>query len=224
MRNVRGLIGMPVVCGGRRFGRVLRAELADDLTRLEGIWVGAGLRGARFIPAERLELIGSVAIHADGPGARRRMRAQPPLRRAIASDGRRVGAVTGAEVDELSFRVTALEVSAGVWDDLVRRRRRVSRYTVNRRTGEVVIDPADYEREAFFDEERTDEGTFDGHADRRLGGDDLRGDELADGAEVEPAGEADRQLAGQQGGGNGEEAVSGAGHPSPAPGEAETLD
>ena len=27
MRNVRGLIGMPVVCGGRRFARVLRPEL-----------------------------------------------------------------------------------------------------------------------------------------------------------------------------------------------------
>ena len=207
MRNVRGLIGMPVVCGGRRFGRVLRAELADDLTRLEGIWVGAGLRGARFIPAERLELIGSVAIHADGPGARKRMGGTPPLRRAIASDGRRLGAVTGAAVDELSFRVTALEVSAGLWDDLVHSRRFVRRYTVNRASGEVVIDPTDYEREAFFDEERIDEGTSDGHADRRLGGDDLRGDELADGEEVEPAGQAHGKLAQRQGGGHDEEAV-----------------
>lgn len=208
MRSVRGLIGMPVVCGGKRFGRVLRAELADDLTRLEGIWVGAGLREARFIPAEQLELIGSVAIHADGPGARRRMGPPPRLRRAVATDGRRLGAVTGAEVDELSFQVAALEVSAGIWDDLIEHRRRVRRYTVNRMSGEVVIDPTDYEREAFFDEERNDEGTSDGHADRRLGGDDLRGDELADGAQVEPAGEEDRQLAQREGRGNGEEDVT----------------
>lgn len=200
MRSVRGLIGMPVVCGGRRLGRVLRAELAQDLTRLEGIWVGAGLRGARFIPSEQLQLIGSVAILADGPGVRRRMGAAAGIRRAIASDGRRLGAVTGAEVDELSFRVAALEVSAGAWDDLFRRRRHVRRYTVNPQSGEVVIDPTDYEREAFFNEDWNDEGAFDGHADRWIGGDDLRGDELADAAQVEPAGEEDRQLAQRQGG------------------------
>lgn len=195
MRNVRGMIGMPVVCEGRRLGRVLRAELAEDLARLEGLWVGAGLRGTRFIPADRLELIGTVSVMADSIGARKRMGGPPPLLRAVSSDGRRLGAVTGAEVDELSFQVTALELSAGLWDDLIRRRRRVTRYTVNRESGEVVIDPSDYEREALDDEEWIDEGTLDGHADRRLRGHDLWRDELADGEEVEPEGPPDRELA-----------------------------
>lgn len=199
MRNVRGLIGMPVVCGGRRFARVLRPELAEDLTRLDGLWVGAGLRGTRFIPSEALELIGEVAVHADSTGIRRRMSGPMPLRRAISTDGRRLGAITGADVDELSFRVTALELSAGVWDDLMDRRQTVTRYTVNRTSGEVVIDPPEDERKGDYDEEWLGEGTFDRNADRRLGGDPVRRDELADGEEVEPAGEEDRKLAQRQG-------------------------
>ncbi|MBR1821427.1 MAG: hypothetical protein IJ769_07390, partial [Clostridia bacterium] len=147
MRKVRGMIGMPVVCEGRRIGRVLRAELADDLKRLNGIWVGAGLRGTRFIPAERLELIGSVAVLADCAGMRRRMGGEPLPMRAVSTDGRRLGAVTGAEVDELSFQVTALELSAGLWDDILHRRQRVTRYTVNRENGEAVIDFTENEME-----------------------------------------------------------------------------
>lgn len=208
MRSVRGLIGMPVLCGGKRFGRVLRAELTDDMTQLEGLWVGSGLRGARFVPAEALELIGDVAIHADGIGKRRRMSGPKRLRRAVSTDGRRLGAITGAEVDELSFRVTALELSKGLWDDLVDRRQRVTRYTVNRDSGEVVIDPPDDEREVDFNEEWIGEGALDGHADWRLGGNDLWRDELADGEEVEPAGKEDRELAERQGGGDHEEALS----------------
>lgn len=191
MRNVRQMVGMPVVCEGRRYGRVLRTQLSDDLSRLEGIWVGAGLRGTRFIPAERLECLGDVAVMADGAGTRRRMTPSPLPMRAVSSDGRRLGAITGAELDALSFQVTALELSAGVWDDLAQGRRRVTRYAVNRTRGEVVIDPAEYETEATEHEEWHGEGPDHGHADRRIGGDDLRRDELADREEVEPDGEED---------------------------------
>ena len=194
MRKLRGLVGMPVVCEGRRLGRVLRAELSEDMTRLDGLWVGAGLRGTRFIPSEGLEMLGSVAVLTDCTGARGRMPASRLPMRAVSTDGLRLGAITGAEVDELSFRVASLELSAGVWDDLLRPRVRVTRYTVNRDRGEVVIDTANDDKEAIINEERNDEGTFDGHADRRVGGDDLRSDELADGAPVEPAGQKGRQL------------------------------
>ena len=200
MRKLRGLTGMPVVCDGRRYGRVLRAELAQDLKRLEGIWVGAGLRGARYIPAEQLELLGSVAVLAEGAGVRRRMGPSPLPMRAVSTDGQRLGAVTDAEIDALSFQVTALELSAGLWDDLLYRRGRVTSFKVNREGGEVVIDLAHNEREGCAYEERNDAGTLDGHADRRLGGDDFRRYELADRAKVEPEGPPDGQLDQRQGG------------------------
>ena len=194
MRKLRGLVGMPVVCGSRRLGRVLRGELAEDLRQLDGIWISAGLRGTRYIPAESLELLGRVAVMAEDDGARRRMAGRPLLLRAISTDGQRLGAITGAEIDEVSFAVTALELSAGLWDDLLRQRQRVTRYTVNRESGEVVVEIAAEEREGIADEGRIDEGPAGWGADRRLGGDHLRGHELADGAQVEPEGQADGKL------------------------------
>lgn len=194
LRKLRALVGMPVICGSHRIGRVIQAQLTEDLRQLKGLWIGGGLGGTRFIPSESLEMIGTVAVMSDERGKRRRMRDRPLLMRAVSTDGSRLGAVTGAEIDEISFAVRALEVSCGLWDDLMNGRARVTRYSVNPESGEVIIDPAANGREADSDEGRIDEGPDRGHADRRLGGDGLRHHELADRAEVEPEGQADRQL------------------------------
>lgn len=188
------MIGMSVVCKNRSVGRMLQAELAEDLSRLSGIWVSAGFRGTRWLSAEALELLGQVAILSDGPGTRRRMRIAPLFRRATGTDGTRLGAITGAEIDELSFAVTALELSRGFWDDLSDRRRRVTRFTANRETGEIIIDPAELEREGWIDEGRHDQEPDRRDAAGLRRGDDVRRDELADRAQVEPGGEEDRKL------------------------------
>ena len=194
MRNLRSLTGMPVVCGNRRLGRALRGELTGDLRQLEGIWFGGGLRGTRYVPAEKVQLLGSVAIMVDDTGERRRMPAKPTLLRAVSTDGRLLGAITGAWIDEVSFTVSGVELSTGLWDDLLHGRRVVDRYTVRPESGEVIIDPNDASEEVEVHEERTDEGTDRGNADRRLGGDGLWRHELADGAKVEPEGQTDGQL------------------------------
>jgi len=139
MRKLRNLIGMPVVVNGRRLGRLVHAQLTDDLRRLSGVWVDSGLLGTRHIPAENLEMIGCMAVMADDRGKRMRCRVGFGLHRAVATDGRRLGAITGAEIDELSFLVQALELSGGLWDDLYSGRRRILRYTVSPENGEVVV-------------------------------------------------------------------------------------
>ena len=194
MRSLRGMIGIPVVCSGRRVGRVVQADIAEDLRRLDGIWVNAGFRGTRYIPSESLELIGETAIIADTRGIRRRADDCSLFRRAISTDGRRLGAITGAEFDEMSFCVSALELSAGLWDDLLNGRQRISRFAVRRETGEVIVDWAGHEMEAEQDEGWYDESPDYGHADRRIGGDHIRRSELADGEELEPQGQADWEL------------------------------
>ena len=130
-----------MVCHNRRIGRVIQPELDGTLGRLKGIWVGAGLRGTRYIPSESLQLLGRVAVMSDDAGRRGRMRSAPLFRRATSTDGQRLGAITGAEVDELSLGLTALELSRGFWDDMLLGRRRVERYTVSPETGEIIIDP-----------------------------------------------------------------------------------
>lgn len=194
MRKLRSLTGMSVICGSHRIGRVLQAELTEDLRQLSGIWVGAGLLGTRFIPSESLEMLGDVAVMAEDSGRRRSMRSRPLLKRAVSTDGRRMGAITGAEIDELSFAVCALELSSGLWEDLARRRQRVTRYTVNPDNGEVVVDLSETMREEGAHEGWLDEGPDHRHADRRIGGDGVRRHELADGEAMEPEGPADGQL------------------------------
>ena len=194
MSNLRGLIGMPVVCGAQRVGHVAQAELDEDLRTLRGLWVSAGARGTRFIPAERVGLLGETAVLADDCGRRGRLKAAPLFLRAVSTDGRRLGAVTDAELDPLTLGVTALELSAGVWDDLRRPRRRVTRYKADAHAREVVIDPETDEKEAVDHEGRHDEGTDHRHGAGRRGGDDLWRDELADRAAVEPEGPRDGQL------------------------------
>lgn len=131
MRKLRSLIGMPVLCRRQKLGRLVQAELSPDLRRMEGVWVDCALLGTRFITSDHLSMLGELAVHSDDRGVRRRCSAKPLLCRAAATDGRRLGAVVGAEIDELSFLVTALEISGGIWDDLYAGRSRVERFTVS---------------------------------------------------------------------------------------------
>lgn len=192
MRSIRSMIGMPVVVENRRLGRVIQIALSDDLTRAEGVWVDAGLRGTRYISTDSVRLIGSVAITADDAGKRRAMKTQPLFRRAISTDGQRVGAITGAEIDALSFQVEALEVSVSVWSDLLYGRARALSFTADRENGSVIIDWPLPERMGSHDEERNDEGTRGRRADRLLRRDGLRDHKLADREADEPPGSQNR--------------------------------
>ena len=198
MRKVRTMIGMPVVCHSRKIGRMVQADITDDLKHMSGIWVDAGLRGPRYISAESLEMLGYVAIMADDCGKRKRLTSTPIFHRAVSTDGQRLGAITGAEINELSFAVEALELSAGIWDDLFSSRMRVNRYTVNRETGEVIVECAGKEMEEDSDEERHGKGLDHWDADRRISSDNLWHHELANREEMEHEGEKDRQLDHQQ--------------------------
>lgn len=139
MRKIRSLIGMPVLWRDKKLGRLIQAELSNDLRSLEGVWVDCGLKGTRFITAEHLSLIGELAVHSDDKGRRRRCRTASMLLRAVSTDGTRIGAAVGAEIDELSFIVTALEISHGFWDDLYRGRSRCESFTAKANQNEVIL-------------------------------------------------------------------------------------
>jgi len=140
MKNIRSLIDMPVVCCGKKTGRVAQVCLSEDLQRMDGLWIDAGLSGTRFVPAEHICRLGDAAVLTDVPGRRMRCGQQPLFLRAVSEDGLRLGAVSGAEIDELSFRVEALELSHGYLDDLLAGRTRVRSFTVSPQGGSVIID------------------------------------------------------------------------------------
>lgn len=145
MRKIRNLIGMPVICHRKKIGRLIQAQLSADLKQMEGIWIDSGLRGTRYIPSEQLSMIGKVAIMADARGKRRRFSNIQPLYRAVSTDGCRLGAIVGAEIDEISFLVFSLELMRGLWDDLYAGRFRVEKYSVDTAKSEVIVqNPADH--------------------------------------------------------------------------------
>ena len=144
MRKLRNLIGLPVIVNRQKIGRLVQAELSGDLGRLKGVWVDCGLRGTRYISSEQLKLIGEMAVIADDRGKRRRCRSVFPCYRAISACGQRLGAIVGAQIDELSFIVTSLELTRGFWDALLSGRECVTKYAMNDRMTEVIVlDAAD---------------------------------------------------------------------------------
>ena len=151
MRKVRNLIGMPVIYRRKKIGRLIQVQLSPDLKQMEGVWVDGGLRGTLYIPSEQLSMIGKMAVMADARGTRQKLHNIQPLYRAVSTDGRRLGAIVGAEVDEISFLVCRLELMRGIWDDYYFGRFPVVHYSVNPEKSEVIVlDPAN-------DEEREDD-------------------------------------------------------------------
>ena len=148
MLDIRTLIGLPVIVHDKRVGRVIQAEVSEDLKELAGLWTSVGFFSTRFIPVDCIGVLGCVSVIADDPGEKRRCRSKNLFRRAVGSDGSRLGAVTGAQIDDLSFRVEALELSRGLWDDLMTGRRYIRRFSLNQDTGNVIIDVSEIEKEA----------------------------------------------------------------------------
>jgi uncharacterized protein YrrD len=139
---MRSLRGMSVVIEARPVGRVVQILLSDDLRRVEGIWIDAGFKGVRFIDAERISVIGSRAIIADDTGERVRLKPNPLFLRAVSTAGRRLGAVVGAEIDEVSLTVTSLILSLGYLEDLTRGEVRIGDYAYDAENRRVVIPEA----------------------------------------------------------------------------------
>lgn len=127
-KSLRSFSGLPVLMAGRRIGRVAQASLCEDLRRLEGVWIDAGLCPSRFISAESIEVLGEVSVTVDAPGQRCKLREKALFRRVVSTDGVRLGAVVDAVVDTVTFQVCGLIVSTGIWDDLARGRRMIRRF------------------------------------------------------------------------------------------------
>ena len=72
MKNARSLIGLPVILESRELGRVSAVDPEDDLRALRGIYFSCGFMGTRFVPRDKLDLIGDVAVLVHAPGRKSR--------------------------------------------------------------------------------------------------------------------------------------------------------
>lgn len=161
---MKALIGRPVLMNGEPIGHVTNVELDEALARMNALYVDDGFSGTRRIGGQAVRLLGEVSVLVDDRGKRARPK-DNALRRVRTSDGCRVGAVTGALLDEETLEVKALELSRGYFDDLFTGRQWVTRYAINLASGDVLI-----ESEGGTDHEgRMDQGHRVGRAGGRVG-------------------------------------------------------
>lgn len=147
MRNAKSLLGMPVLRADQRLGQVSYVLPDDELRQILGLYMHCGLTGSRFIEGSQLDMIDDVAVQTRALGRRASFNQRPLLRRALASDGRRIGAITDALIDEDTLRIEALELSHGYLDDLTIGRTRVKQFSTCK-NGDVIVEKMEGGNEA----------------------------------------------------------------------------
>jgi len=133
------LLGLPVVLEGRMIGRVERAVVSPRGDRLRGVTLRRGLGGARWAAQEDIAVLGDVSVVLWRPPSRLPRDADFSLRSVRDTGGMTLGWVTDAYVRPESFRLTAIEVSLGLMEELRDGRYLARRWHVAPGTDEVLI-------------------------------------------------------------------------------------
>lgn len=124
------VVGLPAILGEKRMGHVERTALTPQARQLQGLVIRRGLGGARWVSRENVAVLGDVSlVLKEAPG---------PLPRQIAAAATRVtdgsgltlGRVTDAWIRPDTLEVTALEITLGLCEDLLRGRLRLRQWAV----------------------------------------------------------------------------------------------
>lgn len=185
MQTIKGAIGLPVLTDGARAGQILSVEPDEALRRIDAVYVIRRNMSVRRIDRRDIVQIGSRAVTAVSAGIPAKDRSAPLFRRAVSTDGRRLGAIVDAEFDE-SLSIVALWLSCGYPDDLLSGRLRITRYTVRSSDGCVLVPSG----EEDFHEQRHDQGNGSRRAAWRDSRNGIRSDELGKGTPLEESGNA----------------------------------
>ena len=139
--GLKKMIGLPIIFEEKNLGNVLRGVLSEDGKSLRGIVIRGGMKGERWLPREKISLIGQFSVIADGKPQRLPRDSDYHLFRVTDEDGARLGIVTDALLQNDTLRVAALEISAGPLDDLFNGRWFATNFSVRSLggTGHVTI-------------------------------------------------------------------------------------
>lgn len=133
---------MPVVWGNRTLGRVTYVLPDEQLKSIRGLYVSCGITGSRFIECAQLDMIGDVAVLTRSAGRRAQPDVRPLMRRALSSDGQRIGAITDALINERTLAIEALELCRGYLDDAARGRLHIRQFNVQK-NGDVIVESSE---------------------------------------------------------------------------------
>lgn len=142
------VLGLPVILGERCVGHVERAALDGEGRYLKGLMLRRGLGGARWVPREGVGVLGDVSVVLKMPPCRPPRDADFSLRSVKDESGLTLGRVTDAWLRPETLEITALEVTLGPVEDLLRGRLRVQEWTVQpgeNGHGQVLIGRKEWE-------------------------------------------------------------------------------
>lgn len=119
LTSLNRLIGMPVIWQDQNLGSVERGVTDAQARRLWGVIVRRGIGMARWIPSEAVMLIGNTCVLA-----RQRPESLPDelpedMNEVYLTSGEKAGHVTDGVLDGLTLRLRALEVSSGLFYQLM---------------------------------------------------------------------------------------------------------
>ena len=133
------VLGLPVVLRGRMIGRVERAVVTADGKNLRGLTVRRGLGGAKWVEARRIMVLGEVSVIIDEAPERLPRDADFSLRTVKDTGGMTLGWVTDVLLDPQTYRVTGLELTLGLIEELLSGRLIARSWTVVPGTGQVLV-------------------------------------------------------------------------------------
>ena len=133
------LLGLPVILEGRMVGRIERAVITPDGECLRGVMLRRGLGGAKWASRDHIEVLGEVSVILKHPPTRVPKDADFAFHGVRDTGGMALGWVTDAYLHTGSFRLTALEVSLGLMEELRGGRYLARKWSVTPETGEVLI-------------------------------------------------------------------------------------
>ena len=133
------VLGLPVVLRGRMIGRVERAVVTADGKSLRGLTVRRGLGGAKWVEARRIMVLGEVSVIIDDAPERLPRDADFSLRTVRDTGGMTLGWVTDVLLDPQTYRVTGLELTLGLVEELLGGRLIARNWAVVPGTGQVLV-------------------------------------------------------------------------------------
>lgn len=137
--RLNGALGLPVILRGRMIGRVERAVVTTDGRGLRGLTIRWGLGGAKWVEARHIVVLGEVSVVIDELPARLPRDADFSLRMVKDTGGMTLGWVTDVFLNPATLRVTGLELTLGLMEELLGGRLIARSWTVVPGTGQVLV-------------------------------------------------------------------------------------
>ena len=137
--RLNGVLGLPVILRGKMIGRVERGVVTSDGCSLHGLTVRRGLGGAKWIESSHIAVLGEVSVIIDGDPARLPREADFDLGTVKDTGGMPLGWVTDVFLHPVSYRVTGLELTLGLMEELLGGRLIARTWTVVPGTGQVLV-------------------------------------------------------------------------------------